>query len=506
MSPAARRLIRGAVIVGGASVTLASVLAFRVADWLIYLVFCILSALLFVPQVEVLPGVTLPLPQMAVTIGFLYIGGLPIIALTNVAGALTRVLRTALPRRWTDRLPQLEAAAARELFASSWQAGARLDVTAVAEWATFTLGLGARWWIVAALVHGGAPTAAPWAMGVAEIAGHVAWGLLAILPIYRNGPLLALSPVGGVRTALADIGLVVVLALTPFVFLISYGFRNEGLSGAAVWTLGTVGLHLMLKRLNERRLMLEEQNRRLEALNRELEHRERLSAIGKMSSVVSHQILHQLGVIGVYADLIRNAEPVTDVSATLAQARANAAAIEAALGDVNRVLTDLLVFSKDLRVNLYEHPLARVIEECVEDCRTESAARGVVLQASCPADMLVPLDKLKIKQALVNVLRNAIEASPHGGTVCVEATAADGQVTIAVADEGAGVPAADREAIFAPFFTTKEQGTGLGLAIARQFTEAHGGRLTVEPVLGRRGAQVVFRLPLKLAAASATSG
>jgi len=118
----------------------------------------------------------------------------------------------------------------------------------------------------------------------------------------------------------------------------------------------------------------------------------------------------------------------------------------------------------------------------------------------------VPLDKLKMKQALVNVLRNAIEASPRGGTVRVEATAAAGQVAVAVADEGPGVPAADREAIFTPFFTTKEQGTGLGLAIARQFTEAHGGRLTVEPVLGRRGAQVVFRLPLKLAAVSATSG
>jgi len=61
--------------------------------------------------------------------------------------------------------------------------------------------------------------------------------------------------------------------------------------------------------LNERRLTVEEQNRRLENLNRELEHRERLSAIGKMSSVVSHQLLQQLGVIGIYADLIRNATP-----------------------------------------------------------------------------------------------------------------------------------------------------------------------------------------------------
>src|SRR6185295_3693219 len=114
-------------------------------------------------------------------------------------------------------------------------------------------------------------------------------------------------------------------------------------------------LHFMLQRLNERRLTVEEQNRRLIVLNRELEHRERLSAIGKMSSVVSHQILQQLGVIGLYADLIRNADG--DAAIAVPQMRSNAAAIEGALADVNRVLTDLLVFSKDLRLNLYTHAL-----------------------------------------------------------------------------------------------------------------------------------------------------
>ena len=81
-----------------------------------------------------------------------------------------------------------------------------------------------------------------------------------------------------------------------------------------------------------------------------------------MSSVVSHQILQQLGVIGLYADLIRNADGAC--GGRRPQMRSNAAAIEGALADVNRVLTDLLVFSKDLRLNLYTHALA-------------AAARGV---------------------------------------------------------------------------------------------------------------------------------
>src|SRR5262249_38282365 len=154
-------------------------------------------------------------------------------------------------------------------------------------------------------------------------------------------------------------------------------------------------------------------NRQLAELNRELEHRERLSAIGKMSSVVSHQTLQHLGVIGIHADLVRNLEPAPDAEAALARAREHAGAIEGALGDVNRVLTDLLVFSRDLRLNLYEHSVARVVAECVDECRADADAHAVELRAELPAsDLLAVIDKLKIKQALTNVLRNAIDASP----------------------------------------------------------------------------------------------
>jgi two-component system NtrC family sensor kinase len=287
------------------------------------------------------------------------------------------------------------------------------------------------------------------------------------------------------------------LSVTSFVFLILYGYRAEGLFGAAAWSLAALGLHFMLKRLTERRLKVEVQNRHLEALNRELEHRERLSAIGKMSSVVSHQILQQLGVIGLQADLIRNAEGTNDPTTALAQARQNAIAIEAALGDVNRVLTDLLVFSKDLRLNLYEHSLAGVIEECIAECRAEAVGHGITLRAECPANVNLTVDKLKIKQALVNVVRNAVEVSRRDGEVVIRAGTRDGCAEVAVSDSGPGVPEQNREAIFTPFFTTKDHGTGLGLAIAREFTEAHGGRLWVERRGPGSGATFMFQLSLR---------
>src|SRR5207237_9891027 len=119
-----------------------------------------------------------------------------------------------------------------------------------------------------------------------------------------------------------------------------------------------------------------------------------------MSSVISHQTLQQLGVIGIYADLIRHTEPEGDPAAAVAQAKANAAAIEDALGGVNRVLEDLLVFSRDLRLNLYEHRLRDVLAECVEECRAQAAERAVTLRLEGPAEPTVVLDKLKMKQAV----------------------------------------------------------------------------------------------------------
>jgi signal transduction histidine kinase len=472
MSATWRAALRAAMISAGGALVIASLLAMRREDWPIYLVFSALSMALFRFYVEVVRGVPFPMPLLATTLGFLYLGGLPIIALTTVPGLVAALARGVLPRQWREQVPRQQ--------------------TGMAESATYLLGLAVRWWIVSLLVPGLPPTAYPWAIAAAEIGGYVAWGVFAIAPIYPDRPFLVSSE-GGFRMAMNDIWLVIAVAQTPFVFLISYGYQAEGLPGAAAWSLSTLGIHFMMKRLTERRLTVEEQNRRLETLNRELEHRERLSAIGKMSSIVSHQILQQLGVIGLYADLIRNADRSDGTEAALAQTRANAAAIEGALTNVNRVLSDLLVFSRDLRLNLYEHQLPRLIDECVEECTSLAGERHVTVTVRCPGELTVTLDKLKMKQVIVNLLRNAIQASPQGGEVVVGAAQHDGRVEVAVSDQGDGVPEADRDSIFTPFFTTKENGTGLGLAIAREFTAAHGGQLFLRD--GGTGATFVVDLP-----------
>src|SRR5437667_1606366 len=491
VSPRTRSVLRVLVIAAGVVVTAASMFTFRREDWPSYATFALLSLALYGPWVEVLPELGMPMPGIALTIGFLYIAGPPVIVLRVVMPLALRLVRATVPERWAAWLPDMVGGAGELVAGTAAKFPPRPRAVVAAEYAVFALGLAARWRIVSLLVPAGRPAARPLAMLLGEIGGYTCWGVLSLLPLYRFQSVPSVR--AEMRPVMVDLGLITAL-VTAFVFLITYGYQAHGLPAAAMWSLAALALHFMLKRHNERRLLVEAQNQRLAALNRELEQRDRLSAIGKMSSVVSHQMLQQLGVIGLYADLIRSAEAGDAPAAAVGQAKASAAAIEDALGGVNRVLEDLLVFSRDLRLNLYEHRLHDVLAECLEECRPQAAERGVALRLECPADTSARLDKLKVKQAVVNVLRNAIEASPPGADVVVRCGLADGAAEIAVTDRGPGIPAADRAAIFTPFFTTKVHGSGLGLAIAREFAEAHGGAITAESRDGG-GATFVLRLP-----------
>ena len=485
--------LRAIVIAAGIAVTVAGAFALRLEDWPIYVAFVVLSLGLFGPAVEVVPGLTLPMPGLALCLGFLYVGGLPIVFLRNLAPPfLIQLLRLAVPARWRAELvgPRWGYGPALPLLASD----DRTNVTVAADWSAFSLGLAVRWWIVSLLVPDGLPIANPGAIVLAELGGYACWAFLSALPILSFHVFRWRAPEGPLQAVYRDLGLTMVVALTPYVVLIAYGYVVHGLAGAVAFSIASLGLHFMLQRLNDRRLTVEEQNRRLETLNRELEHRERLSAIGKMSSVVSHQMLQQLGIIRLHADLIRHIEPAGDPAAALGQVAQHAGRIDEALDGVNRVLTDLLVFSRDLRLNLYEHPLDRVLAESVDECGPQASERGVTIRLGDVPDVSVVFDKLKMKQAVTNLIRNAIEISPPGTEVLVEGASRDGTVEIAVTDRGPGVAPDDRQTIFTPFFTTKESGTGLGLAIAREFVTAHGGRIDVEDAPGG-GARFVIRLP-----------
>jgi signal transduction histidine kinase len=129
--------------------------------------------------------------------------------------------------------------------------------------------------------------------------------------------------------------------------------------------------------------------------------------------------------------------------------------------------------------------------------RPQFDAAGIALREQ-PSTLLPPvdLDEGLIRQALMNILINAVQILKGGGTVTVETgVAADGGVFVAITDDGPGIPAADRERIFEVFYSSRPGGTGLGLPIAARILQVHGGRIAVESGPLGRGARFVLRWP-----------
>ncbi len=154
----------------------------------------------------------------------------------------------------------------------------------------------------------------------------------------------------------------------------------------------------------------------------------------------------------------------------------------------------MLDFSRPLELSLTKGDPKDIVNQCLAILSDLPQAKKVKLQNVCPQDPpLMSFDPDRMKQALINLLTNAIEASPEEGTVAIYCYQKKRKFIIDIKDEGNGVPMSKREEIFCPFFTTKGGGTGLGLPIAKKIIEAHQGYLEI---VENSGKGVTFRVTM----------
>jgi two-component system NtrC family sensor kinase len=211
--------------------------------------------------------------------------------------------------------------------------------------------------------------------------------------------------------------------------------------------------------------------------NDQLVAAERLATIGKMAAHVTHEIRNPLSSIALNLELMEEELPKS-----AEEANSLLRAIKAEVERLSGLSEQYLSVARQRPQQLRPEKLNEIVEEACEFVRRELQQAGATLElVNEVGERVLHLDEAQVRQALLNLLRNAREAMPQGGQVVVRLLgAADGGVDLMVEDEGVGMPAATRERLFEPFFTTKQHGTGLGLAITRQIAEAHGGHIRVE--------------------------
>jgi signal transduction histidine kinase len=169
---------------------------------------------------------------------------------------------------------------------------------------------------------------------------------------------------------------------------------------------------------------------------------------------------------------------------------------------LNRMVGDLLDYTRPRDPMLQPEEPGRVLQEGIDVALAQEVAEGQTLgvQLELEQDLpLVHMDRRQIRQAIINVIVNALQAMPGGDAVKVRARrevhSGREWLRIEVSDQGMGIPSELLHRVFEPFFTTKAQGTGLGLAVVRRILDEHGGEITVESTPGR-GTTFIIRLPL----------
>jgi signal transduction histidine kinase len=235
---------------------------------------------------------------------------------------------------------------------------------------------------------------------------------------------------------------------------------------------------------------------KLQAAQQELLVAERMATVGRLSLRVAHEVRNPITAIELNAEMLQDIVRVHPGS-DMEEATSLVAAIRDQVNTLDALTEEYLAFARFPKPHFEEESVNHLIEELAAFVRPVAIRQGVAIHVAIDAVVpLMELDRALLRQAILNLVKNSMEALSRGGALTIESRADGDVVEIAVSDTGDGITAEVAERLFEPFFTTKPQGTGLGLSITRQIIDEHGGHLTWRNGAGT-GATFVIRLPVK---------
>jgi PAS domain S-box-containing protein len=226
----------------------------------------------------------------------------------------------------------------------------------------------------------------------------------------------------------------------------------------------------------------------LKAIESQMKLRDTLSSLGEISAGIAHEMRNPMAVIAGYTKLLSkkaddSMKPTVD-------------AISKEIVVMDRIISDFLSFAKPPELAISEVDLKTLLETCVTSVAGER--NDIVRNIQIEGQAIIKCDEVLLRQAFINLIQNAAEAMPQGGTLTIKSSASKGSggdfLDLSFSDTGHGISENIRNKIYLPFFTTKEKGTGLGLSIVHKIIVSHGGSISVDS--GDKGTTFKIKLPL----------
>jgi PAS domain S-box-containing protein len=228
------------------------------------------------------------------------------------------------------------------------------------------------------------------------------------------------------------------------------------------------------------------ERKRMEA---ELAKSQRFAAIGETAAMVGHDLRNPLqGIAGAVYYLATKERPKPS-----REGRKMLQLIEEGIGRSDKIISDLLEYSRELRLELSETSVKSITEEVAREVKIPRRIRVVNSTKNQPS---MKLDVDKMRRVFLNLTLNAVDAMPKGGTLTIASTRSGDNVHITFKDTGEGMTTETLAKLWSPLYTTKAKGMGFGLAVAKRLVEAHGGSISVETKVGK-GSTFTVTLPIK---------
>ena len=224
-------------------------------------------------------------------------------------------------------------------------------------------------------------------------------------------------------------------------------------------------------------------------LQQKVEHQQSLNVVGQMAASIAHEIRNPLTSLKGFTDLLK-------VDATK-DAQMYLSVIDSELQRMDQILSELLMLSKPANISIELLEFDKVVQQVIDFMMPDALMKNILIHYNpSPMTILIEGNENRLKQIVMNVIKNAVESMYNGGTVLVDMSVNSGSLLeLSITDEGSGMCNETIENLFQPFYTTKTTGTGLGLPFVKKVIEEHDGEIVIESEV-KKGTRFSLFLPI----------